>query len=220
MPPVLASEVMIRSRAVLNDAVIDLYTDEVLLPYLKIANDDLSDELTDNGATVNKEVSVDIPLSALSKTLPLPDDMIVPIELFEKGQSEDDSKYVFVRQRDFLPNEVPGSFLSYWTWREQNVNFIGATVPRHIRLRYYRLITSMSGANSAIEITHALNYLAYHTAALASEHIGQNRTKAIDLESQAIQKLGKLLKKEVKQNQARVFRRRGFKLNRRIVYTR
>jgi len=78
----------------------------------------------------------------------------------------------------------------------------------------------MSGANSAIEITHALNYLAYHTAALASEHIGQNRTKAIDLESQAIQKLGKLLKKEVKQNQARVFRRRGFKLNRRIVYTR
>ena len=118
MPPVLASEVMIRSRAVLNDAVIDLYTDEVLLPYLKIANDDLSDELTDNGATVNKEVSVNIPLSALSKTLPLPDDMIVPIELFEKGQSEDDSKYVFVRQRDFLPNEVPGSFLSYWTWRE------------------------------------------------------------------------------------------------------
>ena len=37
----LATEIMDRARAVLNDVAKDLYTDVVLLPYLQIANDDL-----------------------------------------------------------------------------------------------------------------------------------------------------------------------------------
>jgi hypothetical protein len=216
----LASEVMDRSRAVLNDVAKDLYTDTVLLPYLQIANDDLSDELVDNGATVPKEVSVDLILPVGSKSPVLPADFIVPIEVFEKNSGETDDYYRFMRQRDFLPNGLPGNELGVWSWREQTINTQGSTQGKSLRVRYYRLIASMAGVNSNVELAHALNYLAYHTAALAAEHIGQNRTKAIDLESQAMIKLGKLLKKEVKQNQARVFRRRPFKLNRYITYTR
>ena len=218
--PTLATDVMDRSRAVLNDIAKDLYTDEVLLPYLKIANDDLSDELVDNGSTVQKEVSVDLPLSVGTRNPILPGDLIVPIEVFEKDQGQDDSYYRLVHQRDFLHNKMPGTELAEWAWREQAINFIGSTITKQVRVRYYKLITAITGDNSPIELTHALNYLAYHTAALASEHIGQNRAKAIDLESQAIQKLHKLLKKEVKQNQARPVRRRGFSLPRYTVYTR
>lgn len=216
----LASEVCDRSRAVLNDLAIDLYTDTVLLPYLKIANDDLSDELVDNGATVSREVTTDIPLSRNNKTLVLPDDMIVPIELFEKDSGQDDSYYRFCRQRGFLPNALPATELQVWTWREQNIVFVGSTLDKVIRVRYYRLITQVLGPTTSLELTHALNYLSYHTAALAAEHIGQNRTKAIDLEAQAIQKLNKLLKKEVKQNQAKPTRRMPFRLNRYVTYTR
>jgi len=216
----LASEVMDRTRAVLNDVAKDLYTDTVLLPYLQIANDDLSDELVDNGATVPKEVSVDLILPIGQKSPVLPNDFIVPIEVFEKNSGETDEYYRFMTQRDFLPNGVPGTTLGVWTWREQQINTLGSTTGKSLRVRYYRLIASVLGATSNVELTHALNYLAYHTGALAAEHIGQNRVKAIDLEQQAQVKLAKLLKKEVKQNQARVFRRRPFKLNRYTTYTR
>jgi len=218
--PVLASDVMERSRAVLNDLAKDLYTDAVLQPYLKIANDDLSDEMVDNGATVQKEVTADIPLLAGSKLLALPVDMIVPIELFAKNEGQLDMYYYPVYQRDFLPNGVPTSTLDSWTWREQNINFIGSTTNKVIRVRYYRLVTELLGPNAPVELTHALNYLAYHTAALAAEHIGQNRAKAIDLESQAIQKLNKLVKKEVKTTHGRPIRRRRFGLTRFTAYTR
>jgi hypothetical protein len=218
--PTLATDVMERSRAVLNDIAKDLYTDDTLLPYLKIANDDLCDELTDNGATVNKEVTADIPLLAGAKSPVLPADFIVPIEVFEKDKGQTDDYYRFVWQRDFLPNGVPTKELAVWVWREQTILFTGSILDKSIRVRYYRLITDIAGVSSPIELTHALNYLAYHSAALASEHIGQNRTKAIDLESVAVQKLNKLLKKEVKQNQARAIRRRPFRLPRFFTYTR
>ena len=125
-----------------------------------------------------------------------------------------------MKQRDFLPNGLPATELAAWSWRENTINTNGSTQNKSLRVRYYRLIAQVVGVNSNVELTHALNYLAYHTAALAAEHIGQNRVKAIDLEAQAMVKLAKLLKKEVKQNQARVFRRRPFKLNRYTTYTR
>jgi hypothetical protein len=215
--PNLASDVFVRVRAVLNDVAIDLYTDEVLQPYLRIANDDLSDELVDNGATVQKEVSTDIVLPVGLKTLTLPDNVIVPIELFEKTQGQDDTYYKKIHQGTFLPNDLPTSELRYWSWREQNVNFLGATVTKLVRMRYYRLITDLIGVNSPVELTHALNYLAYHTGALAAEHIGQNRMKAIDLESVANEKLKKLLKKEVKQTHGRPVRRKPFGLSKYFI---
>lgn len=216
----LASEVMDRTRAVLNDVAIDLYSNEVLLPYLKIANDDLSDELVDHGATVSKEVTSDIPLAATIKEPSLPDNFIVPIEVYEKNQGEDDSSYRYMHQRTFIPNGLPSKELGIWAWREQAIVTGGSIINKTLRVRYYRLITSILGENTSIELTHALNYLAYHTGALASEHIGQNRAKAIDLESMAVVKLNKLLKKEVKQTHSKPTRRKPFKLPRYTVYTR
>lgn len=218
--PLLASNVMDRSRAVLNDIALDLYTNEVLLPYLQIANDDLCDELTDNGATVNKEVTVDMPLNQGNKTPILPSDMIVPIELFEKDTGTSDDYYKFMWQRDFLPNTVPGNQLGIWAWRKQTINTLGSTIDKFIRARYYRVITALSGENAPVELAYSLSYLAYHTAALAAEHIGQNQQKAITLETVAIQKLNKLLKREVKQNQARPVRRLPFRLKKYVNYTR
>lgn len=218
--PTLASDVMDSSRAVLNDIAKDLYTDEALLPYLKIANDDLSDELVDNGSTVTKEVSIDAPLLAGAKQIVLPNDLIVPIECFEKDSAQDDSYYRMMHQSDFLPNNIPGVELGVWIWQGQQIQFNGSTQDKKIRVRYHRLILEITGVNTPLELTHAKNYLAYHTAALAAEHIGQNRTKAIDLEGVAIQKLNKLLKKEVKQSHSKPTRRRPFKLNRFATYSR
>jgi hypothetical protein len=214
----LASDIFNKSRAVLNDLPIDLFTDTTLLPFLQIANDDLSDAMVDNGATVQKEVLTDIPLAANSNALPLPNDIIVPIQLFEKNVGEPNEAYRQIDQRDFLPNKASGgSELSVYSWREGAINLVPSNQAKLIRIRYYRLITSIVGPNTIIELPHALGYLAYHTAAMAAEHIGQNRQKAIDLESLATAKLNKLLKREVKQN-ARPVRRRAFRLTRPVTY--
>lgn len=215
--PTLASNVMDRSRAVLNDINTRLFDNDVLLPYLKIANDDLSDELVDISGTLQKEVTSDIALSANTTTLSLPDDMIVPIECFEKNIGQSDSYYKLITQKSFTPNDVAGQDLKYWDWREQSIRFIGATQNKLVRVRYYRLITAITVEGSVIELTHALNYLAYHTAALAAEHIAENTQKAATLEAVAIRKLNKLLNKEVKQNQSTPVRRKGFRLKRRRI---
>jgi hypothetical protein len=167
-----------------------------------------------------KDVSVAIPLTAKNTTPVLPSNMIVPIDVFEKDTGQDDSYYRLCHQRGFLPNATPGNELRVWAWREQQILFVGASIDKVVRVRYYRLITDLSGDNAPVELTHALNYLAYHTAALAAEHIGQNLSKAQTLESAATDKLNKLLKKEVKQSHSRPTRRLPFRLNRRIAVSR
>jgi len=209
---VLASAVMDSVRAILNDVAIDLYSNTIQLPYLSLANDDLSDELVDHGSTVQKEVSADIAVAAGAVTVTLPADIIVPIALFEKNNGENDDKFREMKQRLFVPNIAQGSELVFWDWREQAINLVGATIDKEVRLRYTRILAALSGANSPLELTHAKSYLAYHTAALLALHVAQNQTVAAILEQQADKKLSKLLKREVKQNQGNPVRRRPFRI--------
>ena len=208
--PTLASDVMDTSRAALNDTATNLWTNTVLLPYLKIANDDLSDALIDNGATVQKTVDAEIALAEGDTEPTLPADIIMPIELFEKNSGQDDIYYQLMTQRAFTPNGEAGVDLLYWDWREQVIYTPGATQDKVVRLRYTRLLTTVSTASSPIEMAYAKNYLAYHTAALGAWHIGKNKTEAADLEAEAILKLAKILKREVKQNQGNATRRRSY----------
>jgi len=210
--PVLASEVMNDVRAALNDVAIDLYSNEVQLPYLKIANDDLSDELIDHGSTVQKEVDAEINVLAGATTVVLPDDIVVPISMFVKNVGDEYFQYRPMKQALFVPNTQRGSELVFWDWRNQEINLVGSTIDKVVRLRYNRLLTAIIGENSPVTFTHSKGYLAYHTAALLALHVAQNQTVASILESQAEKKLTKLLKREVKQNQARPVRRRAFRL--------
>jgi len=209
----LASDVMDRVRACLNDVNVDLFSNAVLLPYLKIANDDLADELVDNGSTVNKEVATDFTVAAGVGSIASPADMIVPIELFEKDTGALDSSFKLVTQKGFLPNvDNNSSSIGIWAWREQTVVFCKSSLSKVLRLRYYRIITEITSDGTIIELPFSLNYLAHHTAALAAEYIGQNSNKAAILEDQANQKLNKILKREVKQNQSGPVRRKAFTL--------
>lgn len=214
----VASDVMDTVRALLNDVAADVLTNTIQLPYVKIANDELSDALVKNSIPVIKEVSADIDLAASSTELTLPSDIITPISVFEKNDGEAVDKYVELEKRDFLPEEIESEFLRFWTWREQKILFLGATVAKDIRLKYNRAITTITSPSSTVEATGSLFYLAFKTAEHISRSINQNSIKAAEMRVMAEEKLNDLLTIAGKPNQGLVVRRRPHRVNRARTY--
>lgn len=210
--PILASDIMDKSRVHLNDVPVDLYTNTVLLPFLKTANDDLSDNLVDNGISIQKEASADITLVLGGSALTLPADFLLPIELFEKNVGEDDNQFRILDQKSFLPDAVDSSECGVWAWLNQQVLINPATQIKVIRLRYYRILAAITAASTPIEVANSLNYLAFHTAAMAAASIGKNSIEAQDLADKAEERLSKILNPQIKENQGFPVRRKAFRL--------
>ncbi len=210
----LASDAFDRARVFLNDVIIDLYTNDVLLPVLKIANDEFSDRLANAGVASQKEISANITLTQGSTQPSLPSDIISPIQLFEKNVNDTDDVFSLMYQKSFEPNKTAGPDLKVWAWREQTLYVPPATQTKIIRLRYLRLITVVSSASTPLEVTGSLNYLACKTAELAAKHIGQNSNKATELNNEAEGYWSLLLGIKVKDNQGIPTRKLPFKGNR------
>jgi hypothetical protein len=58
--PILASDVMDRAAALLNDSALSIYTYAVQLPYLKMAVDDLQLQVEANNIALSNDVSAAI----------------------------------------------------------------------------------------------------------------------------------------------------------------
>ena len=210
------SDIYSRARVILNDTkspVGTLYKDDILLPHVQIANDELSDELVSNGITLQKEVRALILVPAHAKTLTLPDDLIVPLELFEREEgNQNDYDFKEMDRRSFTPNDNEQTTLKYWDWRNQQIHFVGATVNREVRIRYIRTLAAVVDENSPLEKSGSLNYLSYKTASLAAASPGGNNVESDRLGAIANKHLWKLLNINIKNNQATRGRRRGFRI--------
>jgi len=214
--PLNTQNIYDRTRVILNDTVTlggSLYKDDVLLPFVQMANDELSDELVSHGISLQKEVDMLIPVAANAKELLLPDDLIVPIALFERDQNDtNDYDFSPMDRRSFNPNDNQQTTLRFWDWRNQKINFIGATIPREVRLRYIRTLASIVDENSPLETTGSLNFLSYKTASLAAAGPGGNNVESDRLGGIALKHLWKLLNINVKNNQSTRGRRKGFRI--------
>ena len=206
--PDTAQDVMVESQGLLNDVAGIFYTLDSLLPYLNKAYRELQDYYNLHGlkTTVTVATLTTVPADSLSLVNP-PPDLLRPIALSERtpGTSE---QFTDMDERSWEPDETPTNHLRVWTWREETIFFVGATADREIRIRYVKGLAPFSGTGSFVGITNAKLVLASRTAALAARYIGENPTRADELDTESVRALDRLIVTAIRQNQGLPARRR------------
>ena len=199
---------MMESKALLNDLGGVFYTTESLLPYLNKAYRELQDYFNLHGLKTTVDVSAlaILPAGTLLLTTP-PADMLRPIEISERTPGTTD-QFVELDERSWEPDMVQSTHLRFWVWREEVINFLGATADREVRIRYVKSLSALSGEGSFIGIINAMSVLAARTAALAARFIGENPTRADELDSDVGMALDRLIVTAIRQNQGMPTRRR------------
>ena len=217
--PVTSGSIMDRAASLLNDTAKSIFTYTVQLPYINAAQDELQETLEENNVPItNEKSSIIVVTTAMTDiggaTGPaLPTDLIEVQGAYERlsGSTED---FQIMARCDFLPPfTVLTESLIYWTWQQQIMYFLGATTNRDVRLDYIAavmpVLTSTTGTDN-IALFNAKSFLAYRTAALCAEFIGENNSRAQELNTYAQMALDRFLAINTKGRQATPVRRRPF----------
>lgn len=201
--PLTVADVNAYVQFLMNDTGASVYTAAVILPAIKIANDDLQLELLDNGIKyLDEEASEQDIVAGGTVLTTVPSDMVEPIEIHERSTTSTlISDYIRMERHDELPDVPATETLRYWQWREQTVNLHPATAARGIRLRYRKLISALTGDASTIAMMHSKNYFAYRAAGHITAFIEQNPDGASILYDHAERALAKILGISIKGEQ-------------------
>lgn len=229
MPQPTAAKVMEDCRRVcLNDAAGRLYNNEVLLPSMRVAFQELSElyQLHNVSITNDQEENFTIPIGAVDIGGPtgpaLPQDFIEPIQLFERDSGSDEP-FMEMTHREFLPSyTTPLQSIIFWTWQDQMIKFIPATSIRQIRIQFTASnFNALRDVNSRINVTNAQTFLMYRTSALVSDFKGEDADRASKLNTMAQLAADRLLGISAKGKQNITFRRKPFLAGwkRRGIYT-
>lgn len=218
-------EIMANSAALLNDQARAVYTNAVQLPYLKMAYDDLRQELEDNNVPVVNRTSEEFTITTAMTDIggptgpALPLDLIEPLDCWERTAGTT-SDYLLMDKRQFLPKtQILVPYLQVWAWMDQMVKFIGATNNLNVKLDYIGdPLGAILNENTQIRVYNTGNFLKYRNAALCAEFIGENPERAESLNNNASRALNTLLSITVKGAQAITTRRRPFRTRGRSVF--
>ena len=193
-----ATEIINEAAALLGDPDKTLFTEGRLLPFVKKAYRELGVELHNNGAPLLNEISPVINVTAKSTDLgsDQPDDIAIPVRLRER-RNEDES-FIDMQEKYWEPDNTPNTFLYYWSWREGQIRFLGATKNRQVIIYYKKSPSAIVGGSSIISYTDAIIFLSPRTAALGARHIGKNPKIADDLDGDAAFNLARLISRTVK----------------------
>lgn len=215
MPNITTADVFNEARALLNDVSSAQFTDNVLLPYLKRAYEDLQQEFILNEINWLIWVSSPTTVNAGVTSISLTDEYYI-IHVEEKGPT--DTGYQDMYPVDFIPERPPGPFLVYYAWRgvpdaggiqlPPAILFPAANQNRIVR--YYAFKgTSYPGVGNTL-MHSAKPYLAARTAFYATLYIQQNERRAQRLDADASRALDKLVRIGVKSQQGLPVRQIGY----------
>lgn len=213
----MASDIYIRSAALLNDQDLAVFTYTVQEPYLNQAIDDLKEEMELNNVPVTNVTSAVIPVAIGENTIgdttgpQLPSDLVEIQALYEKqtGVTED---YLMMTRFDYLPLvEFQVELLMYWSWQGEIIRLLGATTDRDVKIEYIgSVISAVTSSTDTITVINSKSFLAYRTAALCAQFIGENIERSTALNMEARLALNKMLGIVTKGRQAINTRRRPF----------
>lgn len=218
MVTVSVGSVLDRAAFYLNDVNRDYFSNTVLMEPFIAAYDDLKEQLFEvNMAAVMKksealEITAETVLDVGGPTGPaLPRDFVAPIELWEKSQ-DTSNDYVEMKRLRVLPNtDVKTVSLVYWAYHNQYIHFLGATSNRTVKMYYISDTLEIPDDVAArINLFNAKSYLAYRTAALAADYLGENAERADKLNNEADKAMEVLLNTDTKNQQSMPVRRRPF----------
>jgi hypothetical protein len=189
-----AEDALTLARALVNDTSGAVFTDALLMPLLNSAYRGLQRELAENGVSVLMEQQ-DIELDLVGTTgvtntessdvsrPQLPTDCLMPHALCERATANTGD--VFVPMEKFtsggsILNLQPRTYMRLWEWREDKINLIGATQFITVRVRYEKVLATLTLVTDPVQIRSATDALGYATAALAARSRGA-RVLAVDL---------------------------------------
>ena len=207
MAQVSVNDILDEAAALLNDPTQKMFTDVILLPYVKRAFEDLQLELHVSQVQVLNEISTVQTVNALATAFPsLPADLVQPSKMEERSVGSADT-FTPMYEKEWEPNASQDVSLRYWVWREQVINFIGATTAREVKLYYLKSLTSIIDAGSIIPVNYCKSYMAARTAYYAAAYVGENPTKAKMLRDDADEALEKLMTIDANRRQSLPVRR-------------
>lgn len=207
----LASEIMDQAAALLNDSGKTIFTYSVQLPFLQSAFRRLQQVFHLNGIPVLQEDSAVIQVPAGTGVINAPSNLAGVKKLFERGAGSSE-EWTEVQQADLVPVTTQEyDRIIIWHWSEELIKVNPPKTNREIRLIYYKEMDPIIGQNSNIPVRYATEYLSYKTAALCAKFIGENPTRAADLDLEAERVLQLLLGIEIKAQQYRPVRPKGYR---------
>lgn len=201
------------ARAYLNDNNGITWSDHALLPFLQEAFGELQLNLGSFRIPVIKsQIEVVIP-SGTTVFPSLPVNITSPISLFEKNVTASDDFYMEMSQVTFLPSQIPQSELAFWSWRAQQIEFIGATQDRKVKFRFNGYLTAPMVLTDPLGFIFAERFLGPRIASLALSSVGQAK-RSISAEESAQKNLYQIMQYNTTQDQRPVKRRKYRSLGR------
>jgi hypothetical protein len=210
--PDLASDAITEATSVfLNDPSKTRFTDVIMLPYIKRAHRELQIRYHNNGISLLNEVSSTVTIGAGDLTMGVnqPSDMVEPRHLEERASGE--TTYIDMTQKIWEPDDEQTSHLRYWVWREELIQFLGATEARQVRVYYLKSLSAISATSSPLGILNGLGFIAARAAALAARFNGQNSGLGESIDNEAAFFLQELIRRGTKTNQGTRTRRKSFR---------
>jgi hypothetical protein len=220
-----AGEVMDKSASLMNDTAKTVYTHAAQLPYLQMALDELQENFELNNISITSQVSTAVTVS-IGTTSINPVDGIgagaapnYPVDLVEIQQvwerlSGSTDPYIPMSQREYLSHQlddVPVESLGTWAFVNQRITFAAATTSRQVKIDYIKkAFPDLITTSTVIGIINARSYLYYRTAALCSRFVGDNPSRAEELDNFAQMAMDRVVSIGVKGKQSISTRRRPF----------
>lgn len=216
-----AGQVMDKAASLQNDTAKTVYTYVAQMPYLNMALMELQEEFELHNIPVTNEISavINIPANTTTVVRAPGGPPAYPIDLVEiqqiwQRQEGIDPFIPMAPRAEFLPQNLAGqqiSQLGQWAFIDEEIRFLPANGDNDIKLDYVKsLFVEVTDADDDIPITNVFSFLAYRTAGLCSEFIGENKTRADSLNNMAIMSIDRSMGISIKGKQAIITRRKPF----------
>lgn len=182
-----AGDVMDLAASLLNDAAKTLFTYTIQIPYLNMAINEMEETIQQNNLPVSNRVSSPITITAGTVDVggsgpALPSGLLEVQGIMERAASSSDAYEVMTRQEFLSYQTVVGTKLNIWTWQNQKILFIGASTNREIRINFLSsVLSAVTASSDTITLFNCKTFLAYRTAGLAAQFVGENKTRADEL---------------------------------------
>jgi hypothetical protein len=205
------------ARIYLNDTEKISWSDPNLIPFVQEACRELQNALALNDIEVIRYQLTNPPNTAgihlyagqtnLANAGLQPVNLIEPIEVSERDWGDTTPEdYLSMQRVPFLPNYTQNTYLYFWTWQQDSIQFTGATTDRDLQIRYRAKLMIPSLVTDSLGFLGALTYCGPRTAALAYMTRG-NSAMASAVGNVAKQNLDDILRTAVKNDQGTAVRR-------------
>jgi hypothetical protein len=204
-------------RSLLNDQEINVYNNDIIMPYYKIATEKLLQETEDSNLPITNATSAPYLITPAmidigGDTGPaLPNDLIEVINCWELSQNNSNNYHMMRRVR-FLPKTTTLTpFLEVYAWQNQQIKFLGAKGVVQVKLDYLASnLGTIVDENTIVKITGAVNFLKFSTAALCARFIGEEESRYESLMALSQDALDTMMSIKIKSAQGMNTRRRPF----------